>query len=257
MTSTMEAPAPATAPVVVTTQPRSNLIGLIALGLAILGFIFAAFLLTAGIAWMLLIPALILGAVGLFLPDRRKGSALAAVVVAIVGLILSLVGFRLPLDLTSQTNVINNDGVNPFSNLAGGVLGVGGGANGAPGSTGAQSGTGVGVEVASVDCHTPLATVTGLNLTGEVCAISVSVTNNGNAPISIDSSGITATVGGTGYTADEQLAEGNVLSAQVGVGESVAGTVYVNVPSGTVDLDALTVDLGTGADALVTVDLGN
>ena len=262
MSTTMEAPTPTpTTPVVVTTRPAANPLGLVALGLAILGFIFAALLLTAGIAWILLFPALILGAVGLFLRDRRKGSALAAVIVALVGLILSFVGFRLPLDLTSgQTPVLNNDGVNPFSMLTGAVGGNGQvGANGATGAngTGAEGANGVGVEVQSVDCHTPLASVTGLNLTGEVCAVSVQVVNNGTAPIDVNSAGITATVGGSSYNADEQLTEGNLLDARVDVGDTTTGTVYVNVPSGTVNLDALTIATGSGPDALVTVDLGN
>ena len=256
----MEAPAPTTTPVVVTTQPRSNLLGVIALGLAIVGFIFAALLLTAGIAWMLLFPALILGAVGLFLPDRRKGSALAAVVIALVGLILSFVGFRLPLDTTQQPQVFNNDGVNPFSVITDRFLGAGNdpaGAGGTGTEAAGQTGSGVGVEVESVDCHTPLASVTGLNLTGEVCTVSVAITNNGSAPIDIDSSNILATADGLEIAADAALAEGDVLSARIDAGESTTGLVYVNIPEGTTGLDTLTVSTGDSPDALVTVDLGN
>jgi archaellum component FlaF (FlaF/FlaG flagellin family) len=255
MTSTTEAPAPTTTtPVVVNTQPRSNLLGLIALGLAIIGFIFAALLLTAGIAWILLFPALILGAVGLFLPDRRKGSALAAVVIAIVGLILSLVGFRLPIDMTQQ-QVLNNEGVNPFSAITSGLLGGGAGNPGGTGST--ETGTGVAVEVESVDCHTPLASVTGFNITGEVCTVSLAITNNGSTTIEVDSSDVIATANGLQFAADAKLAEGDVLSASIDAGESTTGLVYVNIPEGSTGIDTLTVTVGDGDDALATVNLGD
>jgi hypothetical protein len=251
-----------TDPVIVQPEPeRSNLIGLIALGLAIIGLVFAALLLTAGIAWMLLLPAIGLAVVGLTRKNRRKGTSLAALIVAIVALILSFVGFRLPMGVggvdggpDGGPGILNNSGVNPFS-----VLLPGGGTNtGSEGEVGGETveaGDGLVVGVSSVDCHQPLATVTGLNITGEVCAVTIDVTNNGTGVISLDSSNVTANVDGTGYLADPGLAEGDLLSVDVATGESVTGTVYVNLPSGSGDIDSLTVSGGTGSGSVVTVDL--
>jgi hypothetical protein len=225
--------------------------GIIALGLAIVGFIFAALLITAGIAWILLLPALILGAVALTLKNRRKGAALAAVIIALVAFVLSFVGFRLPIGADGAAaggGLLNNAGVNPLSNLTGG--------NGTLASTGGTGGGattttpgGVTVGVDSVDCHTPLATVTGLNITGEVCAVSVVVTNNGSDLVTIGSDDISADAGGTDYLVDASLGEDALVDVQVGAGESTSGLVYVNVPSGTTGLDSL--NLGD-----ITVDLG-
>ena len=245
---------------------RSNLPGLIALGLAIVGFIFAALLITAGIAWMLLLPAIILGIVGLTLRDRRKGTALAAVIIAVVALLLSFIGFRLPLGATGEpvgAGVVNNAGVNPLSGVIAGLGGNGqlaetGGQPGAGGgSTGTSPDGGLAVGVTAVDCHTPLATVTGLNLTGEICAVSVAVTNNGTAPINVNSANVTANADGSSITADATLVEdgGQLLDAQVAVGETTTGTVYVNLPTGSADIDSLTISGDGLAD--VTVQLGN
>jgi hypothetical protein len=261
--STITRPAETTTdPVVVAQEPeRSSRMGFVALGLAIVGLIFAALLLTAGIAWMLLFPAIALGVVGLFRKDRRKGTSLAAVIIAVIALILSLVGFRLPAGVggveggaDGGPGLLNNSGVNPFSVLTNWVT-----PPGADGEVGGETveGTDSGLEVAvtSVDCHTPLATVTGLNITGEICAVTIDVTNNGADVINIDSSSVTANAGGNGYVADPALAEGDLLSVAVGTGESATGTVYVNLPSGSSGIDSLTVSAGVDSDATVTVDL--
>jgi hypothetical protein len=257
MSTVITKPASTTGnPVVVQPEPeRSNGIGLVALGLAILGFIFAALLITAGIAWMLLLPAIVLGVVGLTRKNRRKGTSLAAIIVAVVALILSLVGFRLPVGIGGASDggpgILNNSGVNPFSVITDGLT-----PGGSPGEVGGSTVDGTGglvVGVTSVDCHTPLATVTGLNITGEVCAVTIDVTNNGSDVVNIDSSNVTANVDGNGYLADADLADGAVLSADVGSGESASGIVYVNLPSGSSGIDSLTVSAGNDSDATVTV----
>lgn len=246
--------APAEPATVVQEPVRSNTIGLIGLGLAILGFILAIFLVTAGLAWMFLIPGIVLGVIGLILPNRRRGVALAAVIVGVIGLILSFVGFRLPAgSFAGQESVVNNTGVNPFSVLAGPLPGqvVAGG----PGTATGSNGDGLTVSVNSVDCHAPLASVTGLNITGEVCAVTLTATNNGQDVVSLNSSNITATADGASLLSAD-LGEGPLLNAQVNPGGSTTGVVYVNVPQGTTGLDGLTVSVGGDADSTVNVDLG-
>lgn len=234
---------------------RSNTVGRVALVLAIVGFVMAIFMMTAGLAWMLLIPAIGLAIAGLLIPRRRRAVAIAALIVAVIGLLVSLVGLRLPAGSVADQEVIfNNGGVNPFSQLVlpGQELGVGGVTTEASGT----NSDGLTVTVSSVDCHQPMATVTGLNITGEVCAITLTATNNGVDVVTIDSSNITADADGALLTADVSLAEGAVLDVNLNPGESATGLVYVNAPDGTMGLDGLSVLVGDNPDSVVSIDLG-
>lgn len=74
-------------------QKRRNVVGAIALGTAILGFIFGCIPGALIIGWVLLPIAFILGIVGLFMSQRPKGTAIAAVIVSIIGTIVSAVVF--------------------------------------------------------------------------------------------------------------------------------------------------------------------
>ena len=245
-------PAPrATEPAVVTPETaQPNTIGKIALGLAIIGFILAIFLVTAGLAWILLLPAIGLAVAGLLMPNRRRGVAIAALIVAVIGLILSFVGFRLPAGSIPDQGILNNSGVNPFSQFTGPL----------PGQTVGGTGTGTNADgltitVNSVDCHQPLATVTGLNITGEVCAITLAVTNNGSEVVMIDSSNITVDADGVSILADVNLGEGPALDVSINPGDSTTGLVYVNAPNGTLGLDGVSVLVGDNPDSVVNIDL--
>lgn len=254
MSTTLTAPKATEAePAVVVEQPpRPNTIGKIALGLAIVGFILAIFLITAGLAWMFLLPAIGLAIAGLIIPNRRRGVAVAALVVGVIGLLLSFIGFRLPMgSIPDQGTVLNNQGVNPFSVFTGPLPGqtVGGGTTG----TGTNS-DGLVVAVDSVDCHQPLASVTGLNITGEICAVTLSVTNNGADVVSVDSTNVSLLADGAAITADVALGEGPVLDVDIDPGDSASGLVYVNAPSGST-IDGLAVQVGDDPDSLVSVDL--
>lgn len=78
--------APAPAPV----EKEKNTIGLVALVCAIIGFVFACIPGALIIGWILLPIAFILSLVGLFARGKKKGMALAALILSIVG---TLVGF--------------------------------------------------------------------------------------------------------------------------------------------------------------------
>ncbi|MEO5534361.1 MAG: DUF4352 domain-containing protein [Pseudolysinimonas sp.] len=231
---------------------------MVALGLGILGFLLAIFLITAGLAWMLLIPAIALAIVGLIQPKRRRGVAIAALTVGVIGLLLSFVGFRLPAGTGAGTEVLNNDGVNPFSVFTGPLPGQTVGGNPVTGGGTPVTGTnadGLTVTVSSVDCHAPLASVTGLNITGNVCAVTLTATNNGNDLVTIDSSNITANADGANLLASVDLGEGPVLSAELNPGDSTTGLIYVNVPNGT-GLDGLSVNAGNTGGDLLNLNLG-
>lgn len=70
-----------------------NTIGIIGLVCAILGVIFSCIPGFLIIGWILLPAAFILGLVGLFLKGKKKGTAIAAVIVSIVGTIVAALAF--------------------------------------------------------------------------------------------------------------------------------------------------------------------
>lgn len=70
---------------------RSNQLGLIALILAGLGFVVAVIPVTAGFAWLLTLPALILGIVGVTRRGQKKGTSIAAIVLSTVAWLIAVV----------------------------------------------------------------------------------------------------------------------------------------------------------------------
>ncbi len=72
---------------------KRNTVGLVALILAIIGFVFACIPGALIIGWVLLPVAFILGIVGLFQSGKKKGTSLASVIVAAIGTIVGFVVF--------------------------------------------------------------------------------------------------------------------------------------------------------------------
>lgn len=73
--------------------PRRNTVGIIALVVAVLGAIFSVVHGWAALGWILLPFGFILGIVGLFMSGRSKKTAIAAVIVSIVGTIMAMAFF--------------------------------------------------------------------------------------------------------------------------------------------------------------------
>lgn len=74
-------------------QKRRNAIGVIALVVAVLGAILACVPGIVIVGWILLPVGFVLGLVGLFASGKRKGSAVAAVIVSIVGTVIGVLFF--------------------------------------------------------------------------------------------------------------------------------------------------------------------
>src|SRR5690625_2103749 len=75
------------------SQPQKNGVGLAALIVAIVGFIFACVPGALIIGWILLPVAFILSIVGLVRSGRKKGTSIAAMIVSVVGTIVGFVVF--------------------------------------------------------------------------------------------------------------------------------------------------------------------
>ena len=72
---------------------RNNTIGLIALIVSVIGFVFACVPGALIVGWVLLPIAFILGIVGLLLSGKAKGTSIAAVIVSIIGTVVGVVVF--------------------------------------------------------------------------------------------------------------------------------------------------------------------
>lgn len=79
----------------VNQKPKAakNKIGLIALIVAVLGFIFSCIPGALGLGWFLLFVGFVLGIVALFQRDKAKGLGIAAIIVSIVGTIVGIIVF--------------------------------------------------------------------------------------------------------------------------------------------------------------------
>ncbi|WP_082282564.1 hypothetical protein [Mycobacterium colombiense] len=72
---------------------QKNVLGLIALSLSIIGFIFACIPGALIVGWVLLPIAFVLGIVGLFPSGKAKGATIAAVIVSVVGTVVGVTVF--------------------------------------------------------------------------------------------------------------------------------------------------------------------
>ncbi|MGO3327761.1 DUF4190 domain-containing protein [Gordonia sp. (in: high G+C Gram-positive bacteria)] len=75
------------------TDKRRNTVGLVALVMAIVGFIFGCIPGALIVGWVLLPVAFILGLVGLFQAGRGKGTSISAIIVSVIGTIVAAVVF--------------------------------------------------------------------------------------------------------------------------------------------------------------------
>lgn len=75
------------------TPPGKNKIGLIALIIAIVGFVFACIPGVLIVGWILLPVAFVLALVSLFQADKAKGQGIAALIISIVGTIVAVIVF--------------------------------------------------------------------------------------------------------------------------------------------------------------------
>lgn len=83
----------AAAPVAVAEKPARNILGLVALGVAALGFIFACIPGALIVGWVLLPVGFILGLVSIFFKGKAKWPSITAIIVSVVGTIIGVIVF--------------------------------------------------------------------------------------------------------------------------------------------------------------------
>jgi len=97
-------------------KKKTNVIGLIALIVGVIGFIFACVPGALIIGWILLPIAFILSLVGLFLPQKTKWSSITALIVSVVGTVVGVLVFLFVIASAvdesfggSDSSVVDND----------------------------------------------------------------------------------------------------------------------------------------------------
>lgn len=90
-------------PAIPPPAPQNNVVGLIALIVGIIGFVFACVPGALVVGWVLLPIAFVLGIVGVCLSGKSKGTSIGAIVVSIVGVVVGVLVF-----LTAVSNAFSD-----------------------------------------------------------------------------------------------------------------------------------------------------
>jgi hypothetical protein len=216
-------------PSIPATPPSGpNIFGVVALALAVLGFITAVIPVASGFAWLFVLPAIVLAIIGLTRKGRPKRLALAGLIVAIVGWLVAII-------VTVVTVIV-------------GVGAVGDSLDEIPVPE-AVSGDSValGQPVTNTDGFTFTldAVECGLSSTGadffddapvgEWCRVDYTVQNDGTEAVSLLAGDVKLVSGDYAYDADDATGRfgADYFTTDVNPALSVPCVVFVDVPAGT------------------------
>lgn len=241
-----EAPTPTAS----TKKPR-NTLGLVALGIAILGALFAVIPATNGISWVILLGAFVVSLVAVTRKGKGKAASVIALIVSILFWIISI-----PIGLAVIGTAVS-DSINEGQSITtpdeatdeveeSGAAGIG---------DTITNDDGVEVTLISI---TPDATSPDDFFTSEVrgtlVAVSMTMTNGSDEAVTITGSSVKGFIGEAEYEAARVYGTDSgdwYALEQINPGLTAAFTAYIDVPEGT-DLDTVsyTTDMFFG-DGLV------
>ena len=190
---------------------------------------------TSGLAWLLLIPAIVLGIVGLTKKGQKKGTSLAALILGVVGWILSIIVFFVSATLllgsavesAGNPPVVTSPDDASESDTDAEAAGIG---------DTVTSGDGVSFTVHAVTCGL---TTVGESFTeetakGEFCEVTFTLVNGTDDSLNVSSFDITATIGDAEYDTSSTANKfgEDYFSTDVNPGLSTDGVVYFDIPVG-------------------------
>jgi hypothetical protein len=224
-----DATTPATPPP--GSGPDSNIFGIIALALAVLGFISAVIPLTSGFTWLLVLPAIVLAIVALTRKGRPKGAAIGGLITAVVAwlvaIIVSVVAFFLGVG-TGIGDSIDEIPLPEATVSADGAVALGQPVTNSDGVTFRLDAVGCGLSTTGSDFfdETPV---------GEWCRIDYTVRNDGSESVSLLGSDVRVYSGEFIYDADDATGRfgEDYFTTDVNPGLTVSCVVFVDVPAGT------------------------
>jgi hypothetical protein len=226
------APAPA----------AKNTIGLIALIVAAVAFLFAIIPPTSFIAWLPALVAIVLAIIGLTRKGQKKGTSIAAIIVAPVAWVIAIV-VALTATLFAVGDAIDDAGNAPSSGTS-----IEEPTAGADEEADAEAPAEAGIGDAVVNGDGVTFTITGMTCgiatageapfdseaTGEFCEVKVSIDNASTDPITVSGSDVTGFIGEASYEADSMTSKfgEDLFLTEVNPGLSTDGVLYFDVPAG-------------------------
>jgi hypothetical protein len=217
-----------------------NKLGLVAIILAGVGFLFAILPPTSGLAWILLIPAVVLGIIGLNKKGQKKGTSLAALILGVVGWILSIIVFFASA-VSLLGSAVDSAGDPPAVTSPDGQTDEVADAAGI-GDT-VTSGEGVSFTVNAVTCG--LATVgesfAEETAKGEFCEVKFTLLNGTDESINVSGYNFTGAIDTAEYDSNSvanKFGE-DYFATDVNPGLSTDGAIYFDIPVGSA-LDTVT-----------------
>jgi len=216
-----------------------NLPGLLALVFAIVGFVLGVIPPTSGLAWLLLVPAIVLGIVGLARKGRPKALALTGLIVGVVGLIVAIIVAAVTFFAAVGDAVSKSlDAPSTASSADAGT-----GSSAAPAAKEAKIGDtvtnsdGVAFTVNSIQCGIAHAgnSITGADAKGQFCEVKFNVKNGGSKEITVISSDLTGYIGASEYDVDTSTIStfgGDYFSTSINPGLAADCDVFIDIPAG-------------------------
>jgi hypothetical protein len=246
-------------PTVLQAPPKNlNVLGLIALILAVVGFVLAVIPSTAVVAWLLLVPALVLSIIGLTRKNQGKATSITALVLSVVGWIVAII----VAVVVAASSVVSADNSTTVTHGSGSSTHTEGPTKTAGIGDTVTNHDGVAFTVSAVACGLASApsNIYGTETpTGQFCQINVTVKNGSAKSLTLDSDSLTGYIGKASYDSDDQADTFGSLSnalSPLNPGLSTDCVFYVDVPTGQ---KLSSVKLGTGLSfgtGDVTFDVG-
>lgn len=225
--ATPATPAPAVS-VPATPPSGPNVFGIIALALAVLGFVAGILPFASGLAWVLFAPAIVLAIIGLTRRGRPKGMALAGLIVAVAGWIVAIIVTVVSVFTGIGAAVDDFDPVPEATASAEDVVALG---------QPVTNGDGVTFTLDAVECGLTSSGSEFFDETpaGEFCRLDFTVANGGTESVSLLAGDITAYAGDVAFQADDATGRfgEDYFTTDVNPGLSVPCVVFVDVPAGT------------------------
>jgi hypothetical protein len=244
----MSAPAPyAPAPAPTASAPKQkNTIGLIALILAGIGFLFGVIPPLSALAWIFFIPAIVLAIIGLTRKGQTKGTSISALIVAIIGWIVAIVVASVAILGAVGTAIEETDTAPSAASEAGEAPAAEAPAEEAAEEEGVQeaaigdtvtTGDGIAFTVTGITCGLAEAGDNEFLMEtakGQFCKVDFRIDNGGSDAVSLSAYDIKGYIGENAYDANTSASTfgGDLYTTDVNPGLGTDNVAYIDIPAG-------------------------
>lgn len=241
MTDTAPPPAPSPAPVPGADQPSvpkkaPNVIGLVALGIAVLTFLLAVIPPTSFVAWLPAVAAIVLAIIGLTRKGRAKGTSIAAIIVAPIAWIIAIVVALSATVMAVDSAIKEGSGDVTITEEV--VPGAEGGTAEEP----ATAGIGTPVTSGSKMTYTVTGITCGLDkvgseyypevASGQFCELKATIANGGGEGFDMYPSNVKGFIDGAEYEPNDVASKfgQDTFSTTINPGLTIEAVLYFDIP---------------------------